>query len=119
LMVLSYTAQQPKGLLKDDLLIAYANLLSAKGKITSQNGQVTKEGWELAIQVLGRLDDGITASERIEQLLNELPLESAVRVDKITQLCHNLGLPQHALTIAEVRLFFQRNKSLLTIIEIC
>lgn len=119
LMVLSYTAQQPKGLLKDDLLIAYANLLSAKGKITSQNGQVTKEGWELAIQVLGRLDDGITASERIEQLLNELPLESAVRVDKITQLCHNLGLPQHALTIAEVRLFFQRNKCLLTIIEIC
>ncbi|KAF1851599.1 uncharacterized protein K460DRAFT_324638 [Cucurbitaria berberidis CBS 394.84] len=101
LMVLSYHEQQPKGLSKDDLQIAYSNLLATKSQITSQDGQTSREGWEMAIQVLGRLDDSIAANERIERILNELPLESAVRVDKITQLCHNLGLSQHALTIAE------------------
>ncbi|CAO2657920.1 Nn.00g071800.m01.CDS01 [Neocucurbitaria sp. VM-36] len=101
LMVLSYSEQQPRGVSKDDLQIAYSNLLTSKGQIASQDGQTSKEGWEMAIQLLGRLDDSITANERIERILNELPLESAVRVDKITQLCHNLGLSQHALTIAE------------------
>lgn len=100
LMVLSYNEQQPRGVTKDDLQIAYSNLLASKGKLTSQKGR-TSEGWEIAIQVLGRLDDSITANERIERILNELPLESAARVDKITQLCHSMGLEQHALSIAQ------------------
>jgi hypothetical protein len=87
---------------KDDFLVAYSKLLATKGQLKDQDGQTSKEGWELAIQVLGRLDDSITASGRIEQILNELPLESSVRVDKITRLCHQLGLSQHALTIAQV-----------------
>jgi hypothetical protein len=102
LMVLSYTEQQRTGVSKDDFLVAYAKLLATKGQLKDQHGQASKEGWELAIQVLGRLDDSITASGRIEQILNELPLESSVRVDKITRLCHELGLSQHALTIAQV-----------------
>tara|TARA_R110002003_G_scaffold54_28_gene4898 strand:- start:11474 stop:13693 length:2220 start_codon:yes stop_codon:yes gene_type:complete len=103
LMVLSYTEQQPTGSTKDDFLLAYSQLLTTKGQLKDQDGQVSKEGWELAIQVLGRLDDSIMASGRVEQILNELPLESSVRVDKITRLCHDLGLSQHALTIALVR----------------
>ncbi|KAF2127946.1 hypothetical protein P153DRAFT_342945 [Dothidotthia symphoricarpi CBS 119687] len=100
LMVLSYNGPQRSGVSKDDLLIAYADLLAAKGEISGQDGQQSREGWELAIQILGRLDDSVTASERVERLLVDLPLESATRVDKITQLCHNMGLSQHALTIA-------------------
>lgn len=102
LMVLSYSEQQRTGVSKDDFLVAYSRLLATKGQLEDQNGDASKEGWELAIQVLGRLDDSITASGRIEQILNELPLESSVRVDKITRLCHELGLAQHALTIAQV-----------------
>ncbi|KAL1795282.1 hypothetical protein ACET3X_007098 [Alternaria dauci] len=104
LMVLSYNEQQqqPKGLTKDDLLISYSKLLAAeKDPLTTDDGQISKEGWEIAVQVLGRLDDVITANERIERILNDLPLESSARVDKITQLCHNLGLSQHAVTIAQ------------------
>ncbi|KAL5119705.1 hypothetical protein ACEQ8H_002311 [Pleosporales sp. CAS-2024a] len=101
LMVLSYTEQQRTGLSKDDYLVAYAKLLAKKGQLGDDRGGVSKEGWELAIQVLGRLDDSITSSGRIEQILNDLPLESSMRVDKITRLCHELGLPQHALTIAQ------------------
>lgn len=103
LMVLSYTEQQRTGASKDDFLVAYSKLLATKGQLKDQDGQVSKEGWELAIQMLGRLDDSIMASGRIEQILNELPLESSVRVDKVTRLCHELGLSQHALTIAQVR----------------
>jgi hypothetical protein len=104
LMVLSYTEQQqPKGVTKDDLLVTYSNLLASKGQITGKEDAQSKEGWELAVQVLGRLDDTIAANERIERILNDLPLESSSRVDKITQLCHNLGLSQHAVTIAQVR----------------
>ncbi|KAF1830828.1 hypothetical protein BDW02DRAFT_633306 [Decorospora gaudefroyi] len=102
LMVLSYTEQQqPKGVTKDDLLIAYSGLLATKPQLTGVQGQASKEGWEMAIQILGRLDDSIMANERIERILNDLPLESSRRVDKITQLCYNLGLPQHAVTIAQ------------------
>ncbi|KAH7086324.1 hypothetical protein FB567DRAFT_629412 [Paraphoma chrysanthemicola] len=100
LMVLSYTEQQRTGSTKDDFLLTYSQLLASKGPLKDQNGQASKEGWELAIQALGRLDDSIIASARVEQILNDLPLESSVRVDKITRLCHDLGLSQHAQIIA-------------------
>jgi hypothetical protein len=104
LMVLSYNEQQkPKGLTKDDLLVSYSQLLTAVDvPFTFDHELPGKEGWEIAVQILGRLDDVITANERIEQILNDLPLDSSARVDKITQLCHNLGLSQHAVTIAQV-----------------
>ncbi|RYN16936.1 Nucleoporin [Alternaria arborescens] len=103
LMVLSYNEQQkPKGLTKDDLLVSYSQLLTAVDVPFTFDHQLPgKEGWEIAVQILGRLDDVITANERIEQILNDLPLDSSARVDKITQLCHNLGLSQHAVTIAQ------------------
>ncbi|KAI8933509.1 hypothetical protein NX059_009246 [Plenodomus lindquistii] len=100
LMVLSYNEQQPKGVSKDDLQISYANVLASKGQLMGSNGQISREGWEIAIQVLSRLDDSIAAGGRIEQILNDLPLESAARVDKITQLCQRMGLERHALDIA-------------------
>lgn len=103
LMVLSYNEQQQKtGVTKDDLLVAYSNLLASKPQLHSQDGLMSREGWEVAVQVLGRLDDGISGSDRIERLLNDLPLESSERVDKISRLCYDLGLSQHAQTIAQV-----------------
>lgn len=104
LMVFNYTSQNlPKaGLTKDDLLIAYSNILATKGQLAASDGESSKEGWELAIQILGRLDDSGAATGRIEQILNQLPLNSSARVDKITRLCHDLGLSQQALGIAQV-----------------
>lgn len=105
LLVLSVGAEQPqlsKGITKDSLNITYSEQLALKGQLRSKDGQTMKEGWEVAIQVLGRSDDSVKANQRIEQILNNLPLESAARVDKITQLCHGLGFEQHALAIAQV-----------------
>jgi hypothetical protein len=103
LMVLSYNEQQNAGVTQDDFLVAYSRLLATQGQLRDANGQASSEGWELAIQVLGRLDDGVTGGGRIEEILDDLPLDSSVRVDKITRLCHDLGFSHHALTIALVR----------------
>ncbi|KAF2189212.1 hypothetical protein K469DRAFT_723963 [Zopfia rhizophila CBS 207.26] len=100
LMVLSFNEQQRTGVTKDDLLTAYAILLSSKETITSRDGQTVREGWELSIQVLERLDDESAANDQIDQLLHNLPLQSPERVDKITYLCNSLGLSKHARSIA-------------------
>jgi len=101
-MVLSYTEQQRGGVSQDDILIAYSKLLTSRDQIVSQDRKTVKEGWELAIQVLGRVEDTFLANERIERILDQLPLQSGNQVDKITQLCHNLGLSKQALGIALV-----------------
>lgn len=103
LMVLSYNEQSRSGATKDDLQIAYSQALSSKGMMTSHDGQTSKEGWELAIQVLSRLDDSITASQRIENIINDLPLDSGEQVDRITQLCYAMNLNSQAINIALVR----------------
>ncbi|KAJ4402117.1 hypothetical protein N0V91_007478 [Didymella pomorum] len=100
LMVLSYNEQPRTGATKDDLQIAYSEALSAKGTLTTQDDQSTKEGWELAVQVLSRLDDSITASQRIENIINDLPLDSVEQVDRITQLCYAMNLNAQAISIA-------------------
>ncbi|KAF2788674.1 hypothetical protein K505DRAFT_378735 [Melanomma pulvis-pyrius CBS 109.77] len=100
LMVFNYTEPKRTGISKDSLLTDYSNLLARKGQLTSRDGKTVREGWELAIHALGRLDDVVAANEKIEQILNELPLQSSDRVDKITQLCHSMDLSKHALGIA-------------------
>jgi hypothetical protein len=102
LMVLSYTEPRRTGATKDDFLVAYSKALASKEVLRGQDNQPAKEGWELAVQVLGRMDDGIASSGRIDQLLDELPLVSSERVDKITRLCHDIGLSQQATTTALV-----------------
>jgi hypothetical protein len=102
LMVFESNGPLRTGLSHDSLLIDYSSLLARKGQLTSQDGKTVVEGWELAIQVLGRLEDGMASSERIEHILNELPLSSPDRVDKITQLCHSMDLSKHAVSIALV-----------------
>lgn len=102
LMVLSYNEQNRTGATKDDLQVAYSQALSTKDTIASQDGKTSNEGWELAIQVLSRLDDSITASQRIENIINDLPLDSATQVDKITQLCYAMNLNSQAISIASV-----------------
>ncbi|PSN66633.1 hypothetical protein BS50DRAFT_573468 [Corynespora cassiicola Philippines] len=112
LMVLSYAAQPRTGSPKDELLLKYSQLLASRGQVMSADSKGIREGWELAIQVLGRLDDVILANSRIEGILNDLPLQSADRVDKTTQLCHNMGLSEQALGIALVNLPFIPPKEL-------
>ncbi|KAF2801719.1 uncharacterized protein BDZ99DRAFT_552765 [Mytilinidion resinicola] len=101
LMVLSYGRQGEKHLDKDDMLIRYAECLRRKDIVRSPNLQTTQEGWELAIQVVGRLDDENLANEFIGRMLRSLELSSRERVDKILDLCTSLGFVDQSNTVAE------------------
>ena len=102
LLLLSYNQPSRAGLSKDDLLVSYALQLSSKEKFASQDGDASRVGWELAIEVLGRLDDTALANQRIQRILDELPLSSADQADRVIQLCTTLGMSDQALGIALV-----------------
>lgn len=104
LLLLSYTQPSRTDLSKDDLLASYAEQLSLKEQVSQQDGSESRAGWELAIEVLGRLDDTGLANQRTQQILDGLPLASAEEADKVIRLCHTIGLSDQALGIALVRL---------------
>ncbi len=103
LMVLSYGQVPQEGIDKDGVLVHYAELLQGRHTLRMPNAKASQEGWEIAIQVLSRLDHAENAGLRIGELLDRLSLKSAERVDKILALCHNLDLSEHASRTAEVR----------------
>ena len=86
---------------KDQTLIAYARSIAEKG--TMRSHEVTKEGWELAIAVLGRLDSAPHSEEMIGNLLNALDIDSSATVDKLWVLLTDIGMNQHAENAAEAR----------------
>ena len=102
LLLLSYTQPSRTDLTKDDLLVSYAEQLSSRDQLSQQDGSGSRTGWELAIEVLGRLDDTGLANQRIQQILDGLPLASAEEADKVIRLCHTIGLSDQALGIALV-----------------
>lgn len=91
---------------KDQTLIAYAQSLSKRGQLKSKlvsGYSVVKEGWELAIGVLGRLDSAPRSEEMVGDFLNGFPLDSSTTVDKLWRLLNNLCMSHHAESTAEVR----------------
>lgn len=105
LMVLSHgpSSQKPVGEIeRDGILLEYADALAERESFQLPSDSETKEGWELAVAVLGRLDDGPAAQRRIGGLLEDIDLKDDVRVDKVLGLCSNLGLTEQARAISEV-----------------
>lgn len=103
LMVLSSYSRPEEGLSSDAILIDYASALFERQVL----GQVAVadhvEGWEIAMQILSRLDDEEVGIKKLSELLQQLPLTSDKRVDKLLLLCQNFGLDGEASMIAEVR----------------
>ena len=102
LMVLSHGPGQKEnvpggGVDRDGILIEYADALAGKAKI----GKV-KEGWELAVSVLGRLDNASAGQQRVGELLEGLELEDEGRVERVLKACGSLGLGEQARGVAEV-----------------
>lgn len=106
LMVLSY-GQDKQRLGKDEILAEYADALSDRDVIQSEQQGIEREGWELSVEILGRLDDNVCSSNKICQLLDELSLESGERVDSLLNICSELGLDSQTRKIAEVRQSFR------------
>lgn len=101
LMVLSY-GQQEQAQATDGVLIDYAEALLKRDSLQYQVLERKVEGWELSTQILSRLDDEELGIKKLGELLQQLPLTSDKRVDKLLDLCQGFGLDQEASDIAEV-----------------
>lgn len=87
---------------KDMTLTAYAGSLSQRGQLrSSSRPQIIREGWELAIAVLGRLDSTSRSEEMVGDFLGNFALESSNTVDKLWRLLNDLGMGRHAEDTAE------------------
>ena len=113
LMVLSY-AQPEKGISRDSVLVSYAESLFDRGSMKDFDTRDTKEGWQLSLQVLNRLDDQGLCTRRTASLLGAIPVESDERADKLISLCRSYGLGKEARDIAEVCSLISRSKLMLT-----
>lgn len=110
LEVLGVNPQDPDEMdgLKDNTLIQYAQELANYKPMSSvQDGAgVVRDGWEVAIHVLGRMDSPQrseeTVGELVENILQEIDVDSSEMVDKVWRLLNDLGMVQFAEQAAEV-----------------
>ena len=86
---------------KDQTLIVYARSLAERRTLSSRG--VSREGWELAIAVLGRLDSTARSEEMVGSFLQKFDLDSSATVDKLWILLNDVGMTRHAENIADVR----------------
>ncbi|KAK3708803.1 hypothetical protein LTR37_011324 [Vermiconidia calcicola] len=85
------------GIDRDEQLTSYSDLLAERDRFTDE-----KEGWELAISVLGRLDDSDAAQERIRAVLEAIDVhQGEERVEKVLNVCTAQGLEGLGRGIAE------------------
>lgn len=94
--------------IKDNTLIQYAQELANYDMSSLKERYSTKrDGWEIAIHVLGRMDSPQrsedTVGELVETILQEISVESGEMVDKVWRLLNDLGMIQFAEQVAEVR----------------
>ena len=87
---------------RDTILTEYAELLAAKAVFESKDDVTEREGWEMAVEVLGRLDDAHAAQTRITALLDGMQFADEAKVDKVLELCGQMGFSELAQGIAEV-----------------
>ncbi|KAF4982889.1 hypothetical protein FZEAL_1585 [Fusarium zealandicum] len=86
--------------IKDTTLVLYARELAGIDQLSPQC-----DGWEMAIQVLGRMDSPEkseeTVGELLRDLLNTLDENSSQTVDKIWTILNDLGMINYAEETAE------------------
>ena len=93
---------------KDNTLIRYAQELAGWGEVSVARGKSTgpRDGWELAINVLGRMDSPERSEEIVGELvhglLENLDVDSGATCEKVWRLLNELGMIPLAEETAEV-----------------
>ncbi|TVY82335.1 Nucleoporin [Lachnellula suecica] len=101
--VLGLTSSPPKvDSVKDQTLIVYSDSLASFEDFEhSKDPQRNREGWELAIAVLGRLDFDDRSKALVADFLANFELDSSETVDKIWNLVTDIGMTSQAEITAE------------------
>lgn len=105
LMVLSYgqDGNATATIGRDDILSAYASALFERQGIESEAG--LRDGWELSLEVLSRLEDNEKMQKSVSELLGKLPLNTLEQMDKVVLLCAEIGLDNEGRRVSEVSFF--------------
>ncbi|KAL8805730.1 MAG: hypothetical protein Q9182_001763 [Xanthomendoza sp. 2 TL-2023] len=101
LVVLSSYSHPESGVSPDGVLVDYAEALFEKDALGNVAAADQVEGWELSMQILARLDDEALGTKKLSELLQQLPLKSDKRVDRLLTVCRSFGLDREACSIAE------------------
>lgn len=102
--------------IKDSTLVQYAESLAVYEELSSVQDKsgATKDGWELAINVLGRMDSPERSEEMVgslvRMLLEKLDVDSSKMVDRIWELLNGLGMIPYAEETVEVRIIWNPPK---------
>lgn len=102
LMMMSGYEQRTQPWTRDSILTDYAEALSGRETIRDMRAGAVREGWELSMSVLARLDDEGMAAKKVSELLDQLSLDSDARMDKILRTCEQFGIPGQARKKTEV-----------------
>lgn len=102
LMVLSYGQDDgvpASRIRKDNVLSAYAWGLYERTSVQAKS--VVKDGWEIALEILSRLDDTDKMQKSVTELVDKLPLDTSEQMDKVVLLCSDLGLDKEGRRVSE------------------
>jgi homoaconitase len=101
LLGITQPSADEQGGIKDTTLVMYARELAGLDQISAQ-----RDGWEVAIQVLGRMDLPAKSEETVGELLRDLLAtlddNSSSTVDKMWRILNELGMINFAEETAEV-----------------
>jgi hypothetical protein len=98
-MVLNYN-QRDRRIRKDDLLLDYASAVFHRPRLEARSG--VREGWEISLQILRRLDDPESVKSNVGQYLDRVSLDTSDQMDKMVLLCTDLGFGDEARRVSEV-----------------
>ncbi|KAI0423966.1 hypothetical protein F5Y09DRAFT_325728 [Xylaria sp. FL1042] len=93
--------------IKDSTLIYYARGLRDRKRISglTTRGRVHRDGWEMAVQVIGRMDSHERSEQMVQELLQNVLSTvdegSRVTIDKMWRLLNDLGMINFAEDTAE------------------
>ncbi|OBT85464.1 hypothetical protein VE02_06185 [Pseudogymnoascus sp. 03VT05] len=91
--------------IKTKILVAYAEALYEQGRTLEytdkKKPRVARESWEVAIEVLARLDSAERSEKEVGRLIGDLPLEDGPTVDKLWRLLNDIGMTVHSENVAE------------------
>jgi hypothetical protein len=107
LMVLSYgqdSGSAVDNLTKDDILDSYAYGLGNRDKF--QHNGLTRKGWQMALEMLSRIEDSRRTKERVSELLDVIPVDTLEQVEQVIIMCGDLGFEDEGRKIAAVSYLF-------------
>lgn len=109
LMVLSYgqgNVPEPQGLTREEVMRNYALGLYERRSVEDEIS--VREGWELAIEVLARVQESDMMKKTVAEIASKVPLENVEQLDKLVVLLSDVGLEEEGRKTAEVCIFLSQ-----------